>query len=103
MEELVSSFFCEWVEAVKNPERRKQFQQFANTEENFVDMIEPTFERGQQCPSSWVSESMTEDFRGAKWSELPWQPIVEASKFRDLAPGNSNAVKREPRSLLSSK
>jgi nitrite reductase (NAD(P)H) len=94
MQELVSSFFCEWTEAVKSPERRKQFQQFANTEENIVDTIEPTIERGQQRPSNWVSESVTEDFKGTKWSELSWQPIVEALKFRDIATGDSNAVKR---------
>jgi nitrite reductase (NAD(P)H) len=94
MEELVSSYFCEWTEAVKSPERRKQFQQFANTQENVVDTIQPTIERGQQRPSNWVNESVTEDFKGTKWSSLSWQPIVEASKFQDIATGDSNAVKR---------
>lgn len=94
MEELVSSYFCEWTEAVRSPERRKQFQQFANTQENVVDTIQPTIERGQQRPSNWVHESVTEDFRGTKWSSLSWQPIVEASKFQDIATGDSNAVKR---------
>lgn len=93
MEELVSSFFCEWTEAVKSPERRKQFQQFANTPETVLS-IEPTIERGQTRPSNWVTESVTEDFRGTKWSTLSWQPIVEASKFKDIATGDSNAVKR---------
>jgi nitrite reductase (NAD(P)H) len=94
MEELVQSYFCEWTEAVTNPERRKQFQQFANTEDNIVDTIEPTAERGQQRPSYWPKQSVTDDFRGTKWSSLSWQPIVEASKFRDLATGDSQAVKR---------
>jgi len=94
MEDLVSSYFCEWTEAVKSPERRKQFQQFANTQENVVDTIQPTIERGQQRPSNWVDESVTEDFRGTKWSSLSWQPIVEASKFQDISTGDSNAVKR---------
>jgi nitrite reductase (NAD(P)H) len=94
MEELVSTYFCEWTEAVKDAERKKQFQQFANTEENIVDMIEPITERGQQRPADWLSESATNDFRGTKWSSLSWQPIVEASKFKDIPTGDSNAVKR---------
>jgi nitrite reductase (NAD(P)H) len=94
MEELVSSFFCEWTEAVKSPERRGQFIQFANTDENIIDTIQPTIERGQTRPSNWVTEPVTEDFRGTKWSSLSWQPIVEASKFKDLPTGDSNAVKR---------
>ncbi|CZR53474.1 probable NAD(P)H-nitrite reductase [Phialocephala subalpina] len=93
MEELVSSFFCEWTEAVKSPERRKQFQQFANTPETVLS-IEPTIERGQTRPSNWVTDSVTEDFRSTKWSTLSWQPIVETSKFQDIATGDSNAVKR---------
>lgn len=94
MEDLVGTYFCEWTEAVKNPERRKLFQQFANTEENIVDTIEPTKERGQERPSYWPKESITEDFRGTKWSTLAWQPIVEASQFKDLATGDSQAIKR---------
>jgi nitrite reductase (NAD(P)H) len=94
MQELVGTFFCEWTEAIKNPERRKLFQQFANTEENIVDTIEPTQERGQERPSYWPKDSVTQDFRGTEWSSLAWQPIVEASTFRDLATGDSQAVKR---------
>lgn len=94
MQDLADSYFCEWTEAVKSPERRKQFQQFANTEENIIDTIEPITERGQQRPSNWIDESVTEDFKSTKWSTLSWQPIVEASKFKDIATGDSNAVKR---------
>jgi len=93
MQELVSTFFCEWTEAVKSPERRKQFQQFANTGDNLLS-IEPTIERGQERPSNWVTEPVTEDFKGTNWTSLTWQPIVEASKFQDIATGDSNAVKR---------
>jgi len=94
MEELVESYFCEWTEVVKNPERRKQFMQFANTSENIVDTIEPVQDRGQQRPSYWPKESVKEDFRGTKWTSLAWQPIVKAEMFKDLATGDSQAVKR---------
>lgn len=94
MEELVGSFFCEWTEVIKNPARRAQFQQFANTTDNINDTIEPTEERGQQRPSYWPKESVKEDFRGTKWSSLSWQPIVKAELFKDVATGDSQAVKR---------
>jgi nitrite reductase (NAD(P)H) len=92
MEELVSSYFCEWTETIKNPERRKQFRQFANVHET-VDWVEPMTERGQQRPSNWPKEPAKVDFN-QKWSSLSWQPIVKASKFRDLHTGDSQQVKR---------
>ncbi|KAK3060284.1 hypothetical protein LTS18_008892 [Coniosporium uncinatum] len=94
MQDLVGTFFCEWTEAIKNPELRKQFSQFGNTADNVVDTIEPTSERGQQRPSYWPSESVKEDFRGTKWSSLAWQPMIEADQFRDTATGDSKAIKR---------
>ncbi|ORX93796.1 hypothetical protein BCR34DRAFT_580314 [Clohesyomyces aquaticus] len=91
MEELVSSFFCEWTETVKNPERRKQFQQFVNVNDA-VDWIEPMTERGQQRPSNWPKEPAKID--PVTWTSLSWQPLVEASKLRDLDTGDSQQVKR---------
>ncbi|KIW08955.1 nitrite reductase [NAD(P)H] [Verruconis gallopava] len=94
MEELVQSYFCEWTEVVKDPERRKGFIQFANTEENIVDTIEPIVEREQTRPAYWPKESVKEDFRGTKWSQLTWQPIVKAEMFKDVPTGDSQAIKR---------
>ncbi|EON69210.1 nitrite reductase [NAD(P)H] [Coniosporium apollinis CBS 100218] len=94
MEDLVGSFFCEWTEVVKNPERRKLFSQFINTDENILDPVEAVEERGQRRPAYWPKESIKEDFRGTKWSELSWQPMVEASKFKDVPTGDSAALKR---------
>ncbi|KAF2456034.1 nitrite reductase [Lineolata rhizophorae] len=94
MEQLISSYFCEWTEVIKNPDRRAWFEQFSNTKENVGPAIEPTEERGQERPSYWPKESAKEDFRGTKWSSLAWQPLVEASKFKDLPTGDSHATKR---------
>lgn len=94
MEELVGSYFCEWREVIKNPMRRALFQQFANSSENINDTVEPIEERGQQRPSYWPKDSVTEDFRGTKWSSLAWQPIVKAELFKDTPTGDSQAVKR---------
>jgi nitrite reductase (NAD(P)H) len=94
MEQHVSSFFCEWTEVLKDPARRAQFSQFANTEENINNTIEPVQERGQERPAYWPTESIKEDFRGTKWTELSWQPMLKAEDFKDLPTGDSKAVKR---------
>lgn len=94
MGELIDTFFCEWTEVVNNPERRKQFQQFCNTNET-VENVEVVEERGQQRPTYWATESAKEDFRGTRWSSLTWQPMVQASSFDDESPtGSSVNVKR---------
>jgi nitrite reductase (NAD(P)H) len=94
MAQLVDSFFCEWTEVLKNPARRALFSQFANTDENINDTIEPTKERGQERPSYWPTESVTENFKDHQWSELSWQPIVKAEEFKDIPTGDSRAIKR---------
>ena len=54
-------FFDIWriqAEVVKNPELRKQFNQFANTDENIPkeDMIEFVDMRGQNRPADWAKD-----------------------------------------------
>ena len=80
MNELVGTFFCEWTEAINDPVRRANFQQFANTPDT-LPTIEPITERGQIRPANWPKESVTEDFRNTQWSNLTWQPIIEAKHF----------------------
>jgi nitrite reductase (NADH) large subunit len=52
MQHQVDTYQCEWASVVNDPEKRKLFQQFANTEET-----EPTIEfvkaREQQHPAPW--------------------------------------------------
>lgn len=93
MQDLIGSFFCEWTEVVKSPERRKMFQQFANTDEG-VTSVEEIVERGQSRPTYWAKESATQDFRGTKWSGLAWQPLARSEQFADTQTGSSLAVKR---------
>lgn len=82
MEELVGTFFDEWTEAIKDPEHRKQFQQFANTKET-VENMEVEEDRGQLRPVYWAKESAKVDFKNTKWTSLTWQPMIEASHFKD--------------------
>lgn len=94
MEELVGSYFCEWTETIRDPERRKYFEQFANTSET-VEMVEMVNERSQQRPAYWPKESPAEDFKGHQWSSLSWQPIIRRDHFSDVKPQISSAnVKR---------
>lgn len=82
MEELVNTYFCEWAETLSNPERRKYFEQFSNTSET-VETVEVIKERGQERPTYWPKNSVTEDFKGHQWSDLSWQPMVRAEHFSD--------------------
>ncbi|KAF2010382.1 nitrite reductase [Aaosphaeria arxii CBS 175.79] len=94
MEELVGTFFDEWKEVLVSPARRAHFSQFANTQDNIAPAIEPTAERGQERPSYWPTDSVKTDFKGHKWSELTWQPLVKADTFSDLPTGDSKPIKR---------
>jgi nitrite reductase (NAD(P)H) len=96
MEDLVGTYYDEWAEAIKDPERRKNFQQFANTPET-VDTMELEVDRGQKRPVYWTKESAKEDFKNTKWTSLTWQPIIEASHFKDadISPNGISAnIKR---------
>ena len=80
MQELVGTFFCEWTEALNDPELASKFGQFANTDDALPTM-----------------DPCTVDFKAHRWSSLSWQPLLEASYF-DTAPqqpgGMAAAVKR---------
>ncbi|KAL2824914.1 hypothetical protein BDW59DRAFT_146890 [Aspergillus cavernicola] len=94
MQDLVDSYFCEWTETVKNPKRRKYFQQFANTEET-LETVEIVKEREQVRPTYWPKDGAEEDFKGHQWSDLSWQPVVKADYFSDGPPAISSAnIKR---------
>ena len=60
MQFLVASYKCEWAEAVNNPQHRKWFRQFVNTDEE-ESCIEIVTERGQLRPGDWPSEFVSLD------------------------------------------
>jgi nitrite reductase (NADH) large subunit len=57
MQQLVDSYRCEWTEVVNDPERRKLFRQFVNTDETEVG-IEIVTERGQSRPADWLKDGV---------------------------------------------
>lgn len=56
MQHLVDTYKCEWKEVVNDPDRRKLFTQFKNTDETEPG-IEFIDERGQRRPADWPRES----------------------------------------------
>jgi nitrite reductase (NADH) large subunit len=57
MQFLVDTYKCEWTEVVNDPERRKWFKQFMNTDET-ESSIEFVQERGQRRPADWVKDGV---------------------------------------------
>lgn len=63
MRYLVNTYACEWAKVGGDPEKRKRFRQFANTEET-ESGIEFISERNQRRPADWPSEIVAlEQFR----------------------------------------
>ena len=54
---LVDSYRCEWKEVVNDPERRKLFRQFVNTDKTDSG-IEIVPERGQSRPADWPKDGV---------------------------------------------
>src|SRR5439155_1418962 len=57
MQYLVDTYKCEWAEVVKDPQRRRFFKQFVNTDET-EPVIEFVHERGQKRPVDWAREDI---------------------------------------------
>lgn len=55
MQHLIDTYQCEWKTTVEDPERRKWFRQFVNTDET-EPTIEIVSERGQTRPGDWPDE-----------------------------------------------
>ena len=55
MQGLVDSYQCEWKAVVDDPEKRRFFKQFANTDEA-TSGVEFVSERGQKHPADWPSD-----------------------------------------------
>ncbi|WP_406698032.1 nitrite reductase large subunit NirB [Singulisphaera sp. Ch08] len=76
MQALVDSYQCEWKAVVDDPEKRRFFQQFANTDEA-VSGIEFVSERGQQRPADWPSDFVPIDQLGGRQPIEPMTPTDE--------------------------
>lgn len=93
MSRLINTYKCEWAEVVRNPERRKEFAQYANQPAKSQRGIEFITERGQQRPADWPKD----------WDALPHvpkpisNPIIELESDSD----DSEAKEGAPRGRFS--
>ena len=58
LQRLVDSYQCEWAAVVRDPEKRKRFEQFVNTDET-EPCIEFVSQRDQERPADWPSETVS--------------------------------------------
>ena len=88
---LVDTYQCEWAAVVRDPAKRKRFEQFVNTEET-----EPTIEfvsqRDQSRPADWPGEMVSlqqfyqldhiaKEAQPPSESDLRWIPVGSVSDF----------------------
>lgn len=57
MQFVVDTYQCEWAAVVRDPEKRRLFQQFVNTDET-EPTIEFVSERGQPHPAPWADDTV---------------------------------------------
>ncbi len=75
IQRLIDTYQCEWAAVVRDPEKRRRFRQFANTDDS-EPCIEIVSERGQQRPASWPSDFVSlEQFRSLNRCE-PEKPAT---------------------------
>jgi nitrite reductase (NADH) large subunit len=79
LQRLVDSYQCEWAAVVNDPEKRKRFRQFQNSDETEPG-IEFVSERGQSRPADWPGELLSLE----QFQSLP-KPAPEDLESEDLA------------------
>lgn len=87
MEHLVNTYHDEWADVVKDPEKRKLFKQFANTDENQVrqETIEFIDMRGQLRPADWPADGQPQ----TNW-RAPENDVFERSQKTWVKVGKVN-------------
>lgn len=85
MDQLVGTFHCEWTELVKDPERKRAFRQFVNTEET-QEVSEKIVQRSQQRPADWPDQVTPLKFDVKDIAQTaPWE-WRKVCKYGDLDP-----------------
>jgi len=90
MDDFRATYHCEWAKTVLDPERRKQFRQFVNTDETQVS-AEKIMERKQMRPVDWPTDTSPLKFSpkdvvesaAAQWE---WRPVCQLADL-DPNPG----------------
>jgi nitrite reductase (NADH) large subunit len=87
MQHLVDTYHDEWAEVVNDPEKRKKFKQFANTDEvqERDEMIEFVDMRGQLRPADWPADGQAQ----TNW-KAPTQDIFAKSEKKWIKVGKTS-------------
>jgi NAD(P)H-dependent nitrite reductase large subunit/NAD(P)H-dependent nitrite reductase small subunit len=94
MQHLVDTYKCEWGEVVNDPERRKLFRQFINTDETETG-IEIVMERGQNRPADWPKDGQLVQIAGKSEREREGESErtrANASDRKSLTPSLSHSL-----------
>jgi nitrite reductase (NADH) large subunit len=95
MARLVDAYQCEWATVVRDPERRKLFRQFTNTDDT-ESCIEIVHERGQSRPADWPSEFVSlEQFRMLDGRTLGEHEQEDAAGYRWVTVGKAADFPRD--------
>jgi nitrite reductase (NADH) large subunit len=88
---LVDTYECEWAAVIRDPEKRRRFRQFVNSDET-EPCIELVSERGQCRPADWPSEFVSlEQFRLLDGRSLGETGVrCQVSGVRWVAVGNAD-------------
>jgi NAD(P)H-dependent nitrite reductase small subunit len=92
MEHLVETYHDEWAEVVKDPEKRKKFKQFVNTDEiqERDDMIEFVDMRGQLRPADWPADGEPQ----TNW-QAPKEDIFSKSEKKWIRVGKTSDFSKD--------
>src|ERR1043165_1110012 len=73
MQHVVDTYHCEWAEVVNDPEKRRLFQQFVNTDET-EPTIEFVKEREQKRPTAWTTSCVPVSDLTLRQNDQPTEP-----------------------------
>ncbi|GAA5833254.1 hypothetical protein JCM9279_001468 [Rhodotorula babjevae] len=92
MDNLIGTYQDEWAAAIQDPELRKSFKQFANTDERRIGS-ELIVERGQQRPADWPKNFPGQRFVDSdiRTPRSQWQYVALAT-VDDLSPNEDNTT-----------
>ncbi|GAA5872094.1 hypothetical protein JCM8547_003101 [Rhodosporidiobolus lusitaniae] len=92
MDNLIGTYKDEWAAAIQDPEVRKTFKQFANTDERRLNS-ELITERGQQRPADWPKNFPGQRFTDASipTPRSQWK-YVKLATVDDLAPNEEGTT-----------
>jgi len=84
MQQLIGAYQCEWTTVVRDPARRKYFEEFVNSSEKEPAVIEMIEERGQRRPADWPKEvppmPKLQDISNVE-NNMSWVQVGAADQF----------------------